>query len=205
MKQFSKIILSILVVGMIPACGIFSKDKEVEAYKELRFTNTAPIELNVKSVEVESEFTPTFRRPNVEHLFPVSIEKTAKNWAKDRLKATSFSSSKKATYTIRDASVTETVEKSDRAFVKDRIKYKAKLNVILKVQDNVSGSTAQTEIEAWRELTIPADTSIEEKEIFWNGMVEKLFNEFDERFEQNIYQYLNMYVKNNTYIKDQDL
>lgn len=205
MRKFNKIILSLLVVGLIPACSLFEKEKEVETYSDLRFRNKPKIELNVKKVNIVSEFTSTFRRPNVEYLFPISIEKTAKNWAEDRLSATNYSSDKVATFVIRDASVTEELEKSDKAFVKDRIKYKAKLNILLKVHDERNLSNAQTEIEAWRELTIPADTSITEKEIYWNGMVEKLFGEFDERFEQNIYQYLNMYVKNNVYVKDHDL
>ena len=58
------------------------------------------------------------------------------------------------------------------------------------------------EIEVWRELTIPADTTIEEKERYWNGMVIKLFDEFDVRMEQNIHQYLNMYVVDNKYVKE---
>jgi tRNA U38,U39,U40 pseudouridine synthase TruA len=56
-------------------------------YSEPRFQTTAPIELDVEKVEITSEFVPSFTRPNVEHLFPVSIEKAAKLWAKDRLKA----------------------------------------------------------------------------------------------------------------------
>ena len=40
-------------------------------------------------------------------------------------------------------------------------------------------------------------TSIEDKEKYWNDMVQKLFEEFNVRMEQNINQYLNMYVKNN--------
>lgn len=63
-------------------------------------------------------------------------------------------------------------------------------------------SSAETSIEAWRELAIPADTDIEEKERYWNGMVYKLFDEFNKRMEQNIYQYLNMYVANNSVIQE---
>ncbi|MDD4555919.1 MAG: hypothetical protein PHE89_01135 [Alphaproteobacteria bacterium] len=202
MNKFSKIILSIISVSLISACSFVSKDEEIEKFNEPRYTDRGQIELKVNSIEVVSEFTPTFRTPNVEHLFPISIEKTAKLWAKDRLKAVDFSSNKKATYIIKNASVTEQLIKSDKPFSKDRIKYKANLNVVLRVSDENSLSSAQTEIEVWRELTIPADTAIDEKEKFWNGMVIKLFDEFDVRMEQNIHQYLNMYVKNSNYIKE---
>ena len=71
------------------------------------------------------------------------------------------------------------------------------MSVVLKISSDNGQSSAQTSIEAWRELTMPIDTSIEEKEKYWNEMVQKLFEEFNVRMEQNINQYLNMYVKNN--------
>ena len=201
MKKTSKIILSLLSVFLISACTL-SKNEEAEKFNEPRYTDRGQIELKVSTIEIESEFSPTFRRPNVEHLFPISIEKTAKLWARDRLKAADYSSNKKALYIIKNASVTEELIKSDKPFSKDRIRYKANLTVVLRINDVNSLSSAQTEIEVWRELTIPADTSIEEKERYWNGMVIKLFDEFDVRMEQNIHQYLNMYVVDNKYVKE---
>ncbi|MDR1693819.1 MAG: hypothetical protein LBR70_01305 [Lactobacillaceae bacterium] len=200
MTTLKKILFVALLVGLVPACG--NKSEEIENFNEPRFTSEDPIELNVNKIEVVSEFSQTYKRPNVEHLFPISIEKTAKTWAADRLKAVDFSSDKKAVYIIKNASVTETLEISDKAFTKDRVKYKATLNVVLRVHDARQLSSAQTEIEAWRELTIPADTPLAEKEKYWNGMVYKLFDEFNARMEQNIRQYLNMYVKDNKVIKE---
>ena len=63
-------------------------------------------------------------------------------------------------------------------------------------------SSAETSIEAWRELTIPANTDIDEKERYWNGMVDKLFNEFNRSMEANINQYLNMYVVGSSHIQE---
>lgn len=166
-------------------------------YSEPRFQNTAPIELNVEKVEVISEFIPSFTRPNVEHLFPVSIERSAKIWAEDRLKADGFSSNRIAEFIIKDASVTEEIEKSEEILQKDRLKYRANLSVVLKIADKTNMSAAETTIDAWRELRIPADTKIAEKEKYWNDMVYKLFDEFNRRMENNIHEYLNMYVKNN--------
>ncbi len=171
-------------------------------YSEPRFQTTAPIELNVERVDIVSEFVPSFTRPNVEHLFPVSIEKAAKMWAEDRLKADGFSSNRIAEYIIKDASVTEEVEKSEKLLHKDRLKYRANLSVVLKVTDKTNLSAAETTINAWRELRMPVDTKIADKEKYWNDMVYKLFDEFNKRMEQNINEYLNMYVKNNYSIKE---
>ena len=170
MIKLKKISALLIVLAFAAGCAN-NNEAEPRRYQEPRFTDQAPIDLKVNRVEVVSEFTPTFTRPNVEHLFPISIEKTARLWAKDRLKADDYASDKIAEF-------------------------------IIKVTDPKNLSSAETSIEAWRELAIPADTDIEEKERYWNGMVYKLFDEFNKRMEQNIYQYLNMYVANNSVIQE---
>ena len=192
---------ALALISTLAACA---SDNEAvpQKYNEPRFNSDGIVNLKVNKVEVISEFTPSFPRPNVEHLFPVSIEKTAKLWATDRLKAVDFSSDKQATFVIKDASVTEEVVKSDKLFEKDSLKYRAKLSVVLRVNDPYKFSSAETSLEAWRELTIPVDTSIEDKERYWNSMVEKLFEEFNARMQMNINKYLNMYIENSQYIQD---
>lgn len=195
---------------MLMFCGLFlfacRTTSDIDAvplrYCEPRFKDLAPIELNVEKINIISEFIPSFTRPNVEHLFPVSIEKAARLWAEDRLKADGFSSNRIAEYVIKDASVTEEIEKSEELLQKDRLKYRANLSVVLKITDKANLAAAETTINAWRELRIPVDTSIAEKERYWNDMVQKLFNDFNARMEQNIHEYLNMYVINNNTVKE---
>ncbi len=193
------------VISLLASCSAFKPiDEEVETYREPRFSSSAPIELKVKQIDVISDFTPSFTRPNVEHLFPISIEKTAKVWAKDRLKAVDFSSDRIASVIIKDASVTEEIEKAQEVFTKDRIKYRANLDVVVRISDTNSLAKAETEVVAWRELIIPADTDIAEKEKYWNSMVTKLFDEFNAKMDQNIHRYLNMYIENNTQVESFD-
>ena len=202
MKKIRNIMLAFCGLFMMSCTTTSDTDAVPLRYCEPRFQTAAPVELNVEKVEVVSEFIPSFTRPNVEHLFPVSIEKAAKLWAEDRLKADGFSSNKVAEFIIKDASVTEEVEKAEELLHKDRLKYRANLSVVLKVTDKSNLSSAETTINAWRELRIPVDTNIAEKEKYWNDMVNKLFEQFNERMEKNIYEYLNMYVKNNYSIKE---
>lgn len=202
MKMLKRILPLVLIISLISSCALFkSTEEEPSNYRMPRFTNLEPIDLKVKQIDVISEFTPSFTRPNVEHLFPISIEKTAKIWARDRLKAVDFSSDKVATVIIKDASVTEEIEKAQEMFTKDRIKYRANLDVVIRITDTKSLSKAETEVIAWRELIIPADTDIAEKEQYWNSMVTKLFNEFNAKMDQNIHRYLNAYIENNQHIE----
>jgi hypothetical protein len=202
MKNIRNLALAFFSLFLFSCSTTSDTDAVPLKYSEPRFQTTAPIELNVEKVDVVSEFVPSFTRPNVEHLFPVSIEKAAKLWAKDRLKADGFSSNRVAEFVIKDASVTEEIEKSEEFLQKDRLKYRANLSVVLKVTDKENLSAAETTIDAWRELRMPVDTKIADKEKYWNDMVYKLFDEFDKRMEQNINEYLNMYVKNNYSIKE---
>ena len=81
-------------------------------------------------------------------------------------------------------------------FERDKVKYSARLVVSVKISDPNSLAQASTEVEAWRSLTIPADTDIAAKENYWNGMVQKLFDDLTDRMTANIYQYLNAFVLN---------
>ena len=189
-------------VAFLSACASNQDVAETRRYVEPRFDDQTKIELEVNKIDVISEFTPSFTRPNVEHLFPVSIERAARIWARDRLEAVDFASNRVAEFIIKDASVTEVEEKASQLFYKDSLKYRATLAVVLKISSANGQSQAQTSIEAWRELIMPIDTSIEDKEKYWNEMVYKLFKEFNLRMEENIHQYLNMYVKDNQVIRE---
>lgn len=196
MKKWFKMLGLGAIVLVLNACSTMNNNTAMpERFSDLHFDNKAPIPLTVKTVEIKSEFTPSFTRPNVEHLLPVSIEKTAKTWAKERLEAADFSSDRVAEFIIQDASVTETEEKSGQLLMKDKLKYHANLKVLLRVVEKQT--SAATEVGVWRDLTMAVDTGIEDKEQHWNEMVIKLFNVFDENMEKNIKQSLNMYVKDN--------
>jgi len=185
-----------LLTMLFSACSTMNNyEAAPERYSDLHFDNKDPIPLMVKSVEIKSEFTPSFTRPNIEHLFPVSIEKTAKTWAKERLEAADYSSNSIAEFIILDASVTETEQKSEQLLQKDSLRDHATLKVMLKITDNKA--SAQTTVEAYRDLTMPIDTAIEDKERHWNEMVTNLFQSFDSYMEQKIKNSLNMYIKDN--------
>lgn len=197
MKSFRKIFVVTLAL-FLSACAGQQDIAETPRFIEPRFKNEAPIEMEVSKIEVISEFVPSFERPNVEHLFPVSIEKSARIWANDRLEATGTPTDRVAKVIIKDASVTEEEIKAEQLFYKDNLRYKAMLSVVIQIFS--SDGQAQTNLDTWREITIPIDTSVQDKERAWNDMTDKLMEEFDRRMEQNIRRYLNMYIKNENMI-----
>lgn len=200
LKKILSVFAAILV---IQSCSSINDNRaEQSRYEEPNFSNLPPIQLKVNRIDIISEFTPSFQRPNVEHLFPVSIEKAARIWASQRLEAVDFGSNKVAKFIIKDASVTEEEINTPDIFTANKIKYRARLVAVLEVTDPDSLSTAETTIEAWRELTIPAHTEVDEKERYWNAMVQKLMTDFNNSMEKNINQYLNMYVVGNSHVQE---
>ncbi len=198
MIKARKVLFSIITAVSLSACGTLygTPEEEIPQYREPRFQEQHPIELRVNRIDISSEFTPSFTRPHVEHLLPISIEKSANLWARDRLKAADFSSPKIAEVTIKDASVTEELEEGSQIFEPDKIKYSARLVINVKVADPQSLAQTYTEVEAWRTLTIPASTDIAGKEQYWNSMVEKLMKDFDARMTSNISRDLSPYIIN---------
>ena len=204
MKNIYKILcFAVCMSGLFGCANTREAEPEPTIYSEPRYAQ-APIQLKVNKIDVVPEFTPSFMRPNVEHLFSVSIEKTAELWAQDRLAAVDSRSNRTAEFIIKDASVTEEEVKAEQLFEKDKLKYHATVSVVLRVTDQERQTTAETYVEAWRELLIPVDTTLEEKEQYWNDVVKKLFDAFNERMESKINQSLNMYVQNNYTIREYD-
>lgn len=78
MFSIRKILFTVLLIGLTGGCsaifGSYEGD-EPARYTELRFEDQKPIKLKVSKVDVISEFTPSFRRPNVEHLFPIQSKR----------------------------------------------------------------------------------------------------------------------------------
>ena len=197
--MYKKFLSLLLIIGL-SACGFFQQPAPKSDFSRT-ISNKAQIQLKAKSIDIVSEFAPSFTRPNIEHLLPVSIERNARTWARENLEAAEPHSNRIATFIIKDASMTETIEKSNSIIRRDQEVYKASLNVVVRVSDTKTLSSAETQINAWKELSIPAGMNIDKKEAYWNKMIKELFDNFDEAMQKSIEQNLSQYVINNNYIQ----
>ena len=73
---------------------------------EITFSHMQPIKLNVREIEVVSNYRPPMKAPNVEHLLRQNPEASLRRWANDRLRA--VGSSGTARLVITNASIVET-------------------------------------------------------------------------------------------------
>lgn len=196
MNKVFLIILFALVTISTSACQTlgFGEDLDNKNYVEIRFDDYPKYKFNAKKIEVVSKFMPTFTHPNIEHLMPVSIEKTAINWANDRLIANTPDSPYKIKFIIYDASVNEKDIIEETIIEADMIKYTARLDVSIRVTDDEDNILAETTSSSWREISAKKNSKIYSKEEIWYEIVQKLSLDFNEKIEAGIDSYLGQYI-----------
>lgn len=161
-----------------------------------RFDDRAAIPLDVAELRVEQSYELPMEPPNVEHLMPVSPGAAARQWARDRLRSAGDTGT--ATFAIVDASVREvpletkggvsgwfTTEPSER--------YEARLEVRLTVdRPDASG---KLRVKAERATSVQEGASLNERELVWYEMVNKLLDDFDSQIEASLNQSFGQFVR----------
>jgi len=170
---------------------------EVPVYADITFTHKDPILLDVARIEVIDQYQSPGISPNVEQEFPVSIEETAKRWARDRLKAAGSSGT--ATVRILDASVTE-----QQLEVEDGLtgllttdqseKYSARLLIEIRAENPSRNLTGSASAEALRSRTVLEGLTLNEREKVWYEMAENISGDMDQQMEQAIRDHMSAFI-----------
>jgi|HubBroStandDraft_1064217.scaffolds.fasta_scaffold03791_9 hypothetical protein len=178
---------ALALVGMLAAC---ESAPPRPTYPDIHFTAASPIRLAVSGVDVRSEFKPTFRSPNVEHLFPVPPSRAAENWAHDRLQVSS-GGAHRARFTIQDASVTETELPKKTGltatFTKEPAEqYDATLAVMLEIVDDHGVPLRSVAVKVTRSHTVLEGITPNERDQAWYDMTKMLMADFDQQMTAEI-------------------
>ena len=73
------------IVGAVLVLVGCNAPPPVPKFPEITYSHMAPIQLDVKRIEVVWAYAPPYAPPNVDHLFPTSPGRAAERWAYDRL------------------------------------------------------------------------------------------------------------------------
>ncbi|MFN3076213.1 MAG: hypothetical protein ABT940_04920 [Alphaproteobacteria bacterium] len=190
--------LGAVVIAAVVVLGGCSTPAPVQKLPELRFTQFAPITLDVSRIEVTSQYQPPFKEPNVEHLMPKAPAAVAAQWAQDRLRATG-TGDRTAVFVIRDGSVTEAklpVDESMKAFFKKQQseRYEGRLDVVVEVRDGRGMILGEASATAARGQTVAQDITVDERNRIWFDLARTLGADMNSVLENNMRQYLNRYV-----------
>ena len=159
-----------------------------QRFPEITFSG-APIKLAVGGIEVVEAYTPPTTRPNVEHLMPISPERMAARWPKDRLVAAG--GSLRARYTVKVASVTETqlprTEGIRGAFTTDQAqRYDAVLEVALDIVDERGFAVGTVSAHVERRQSVAENITPAQRDETWYQFVQGMAKDLDAELDKNI-------------------
>jgi hypothetical protein len=177
---------ALALAGMLVACD---SAPPKPTYPDIRFTTEPSIRLAVSAVDIRSDFKPTFRAPNVEHLFPVPPSRAAENWAHDRLAA--GGGTQHARFTIQDASVKETELPKKTGitatFTKEPAEqYDATLACMLEIVDDRGLPLRSVQVKVTRSRTVLEGITPNDRDQAWYDMTKALMADFDQQMSNEI-------------------
>ncbi len=176
------LILAFSLVGTLSACDT---PPPRPSYADIRFTNEPPIRLAVASIDIQSEFKPSFQSPDVEHLFPVPPGRALENWAHDRLQAAGGTA--RARFTIVNAKVIETElakkkEGITGALTKEPAQqYDATVEAKLEIVDDHGVPVRSVDVAAARSQSVLEGITPNDRDQTWYDMTKALMTDFDKR------------------------
>lgn len=170
----------------------------VAKFPDITYAHMAPIQLDVKRIEVVWAYAPPYAPPNVDHLFPTPPGKAAERWAYDRLKAVGKEGY--ARFIIRDASVTETnLRKTGGvagALTTDQaVRYDGVIDVELQLQDDLGQRDGRVTARATMSQTAPEDATINQTEQIWFDMTEAMMKQINVQLETAILTHLQPFLR----------
>ncbi len=187
--------LAAAMCGMLAACE--TPDPE-PAFAELSYAHLGAIPLDVRRIEVVRAYKPPTKKPNVEHLFPVSPLTTAERWVKDRLRAAGRAGVARAT--ISRASVIEVPLKRTEGvrgvFTKDQTeRYDGLIEITIRILDDDGREKASVMARAERSRTVAEDVSLIDREKAWFEMTEAMMNDLNASLQRQINKHLGAFVR----------
>jgi len=184
----SRLLLAAAALAASLVAGCASPPPPPPRFPEITFGGQ-PFKLTVGAVEVVEAYTPPLAAPHVEHLFPVSPQRMAARWPRDRLIA--GGGSFRARYTVKQAGVTETqlprTEGIRGAFTRDQAqRYDAVLEVGLDIVDERGFVVGTVSAHVERRQSVADDITLVQRDEVWYTMTQEMAKDLDAELDRNI-------------------
>jgi hypothetical protein len=172
---------------LLAACETTPPPRPV--FPDIRFIQKPPLRIDAAALDIERAFRSTLQTPFVEHLFPVSPERAAENWARDRLQP--VGTSRRIRVRIIDASVKE-IELAKTpgvrgAFTTDQAqRYDANAEVTVDLMGERGFAERSVAAKASRSRSVPEDITPNDRERVWYELTHALLTDLDTELERQI-------------------
>ena len=183
-------LIGIAVIPLLAAC---ETTPPPSTFPELSYGHLAPLRLDVKSLEVVSEYAAPLAPPHVEHEFPWPPADVLARWARDRLQPVGERDT--ARFIIHDARVTETALVKETGFKavftrQQSERYDAVVEATLEIRAPGTPARGHAAARVTHSTTVSENTSVNERKRIWFRMTEALMADFNTEMERNIRRYL---------------
>ncbi|MGH6892942.1 MAG: hypothetical protein ACREEP_11840 [Dongiaceae bacterium] len=169
-----------------------------QSFATLTFQDRPQIRLDVAEIEIIQAYKSPGVAPHVDHLFPQKPAEVAASWGSDVLRAVGERGM--ATYTILDASATETpLPRSTgitQVFKNEQSeRYDLHIEVKLELGNPLLRATGIATASASRSQTVAEDMTLNQREAVWFQMTESAMRELDQKLEAAIRDKLRVFVR----------
>lgn len=156
----------------------------------LQSLSKAPISLNVASIEVMNDYTPSDDDFCVDTLMSPSPSEIVQQWASDRFQLRGTKG--RAVLVIEEASLKEDPVSLDPGnfFSSPLIRYRGNLVIKLKLFSSDGDRLGTAEASASASRTASESLTVREREKLWICLVETLLNQLDPVLESKIQEHL---------------
>jgi hypothetical protein len=186
---------ALVLLGVLAGCAT---PPPRPSFQDIRFTNERPLRIDAAAIEVIKEFRPSFKPPEVEHLFPIPPELAIENWVHDRLAAAG--AGRRVLVHIIDASVREVVLPKTPglrgAFTTDQAeRYDGTVEVRIDLVDERGFPERIVTAKASRSQSVPEGITSNQRDQAWYDMTRAMMSYLDQELERQIRANFTFYVQ----------
>ncbi|MEQ9519435.1 MAG: hypothetical protein RLN89_08340 [Parvibaculum sp.] len=187
-----------ILVSLLVACTSSAPLAPPEAV-EITFQHRAPIMLDIARIEIVDAYEPPLKYPNVEHLHELSPSEVATRWSEDRLRAVGTRG--QLTLIIQEASVVEekiSVADGIGGFFRDEPDTRLRGRVRARFDYIDVGPPSRSravEVSAEASTEIMESATLNERDLAYLTLVEKLAAEFDKGLTSELESTFSMLIR----------
>lgn len=169
------------------------------AYPALTYGHKGVLRFAAARVDIDSEWTPPMRRPNIDHEVPMQPVETLQRWGRERLLAAG-GAERYVRFVVREASLTETdlprTQGVRGALTTDQAqRYDLTLAAAVEMRAVRGGLVeASAEARTTRFRTVAEGISLAARERAWYELLEQGMNDLDAELERRIRTHFSMYL-----------
>lgn len=149
---------------LVPKIDLFS----VKDYQDVQ-----PFSVALSAIDVQDNTIRYKDLPHIETRIPTTPAKALSTALSNRFHAVFPGSSNTLTFIIREASLTQTLQESDKWYILDNIEYLLSYHIDI-VYSHIGVETEHQSISGWEKQALPKRSSLADKEQTWQKMIDAM-------------------------------